>query len=84
MRYEDLKYLSFPLPEAIVKEKWSGHFDVVRQDINRLLSTMKIVVYIRIAQRAESNRNPAYMHIYCYMLLTLWIISSGFSSTSRL
>ena len=24
MRYEDLKYLEVPLPEAIAKEKWGG------------------------------------------------------------
>ncbi len=55
MRYEDLKYLSFPLPEAIVKEKWSGHFDVVRQDINRLLSEDGILPSLKTRLELELN-----------------------------
>ena len=53
MRYEDLKYLSFPLPEAIVKEKWSGHFDVIRQVINRLF--LKTASCLRLKQGWSLN-----------------------------
>jgi transglutaminase-like putative cysteine protease len=31
MNYEDLKYLSVPLPEDILKEKWSGNLGQVRK-----------------------------------------------------
>lgn len=37
MEYYDLKYLAVPLPEDIMKEKWSGHFDRVRTLIQRRL-----------------------------------------------
>lgn len=60
MRYEDLKYLSFPLPEAIVKEKWSGHFDVVRQDINRLLSEDGILPSLKTRLELELNSLDPY------------------------
>ncbi len=33
MRYEDLKYLEVPLPEAIAKEKWGGFFENARSRI---------------------------------------------------
>ena len=37
MKYDDLKYLAVQLPEDILKEKWSGHFNRARAIIkNRL------------------------------------------------
>ena len=33
MKYADLQYLLVPLPEAIVKEKWAGHYDKARKRI---------------------------------------------------
>lgn len=33
MKYEDLKYLAVPLPEAIEKEKWGGFFENARSRI---------------------------------------------------
>ena len=38
MKHEDLKYLAVALPEDILKEKWSGHFDRVREIIARRLA----------------------------------------------
>ena len=37
MKYDDLKYLSVPLPEPVLKEKWSGSFDKAVQTINSML-----------------------------------------------
>lgn len=37
--YEDLKYLEIPLPENILKEKWRGNFDRVRELIHYNLGT---------------------------------------------
>ena len=33
MKYADLQYLLVPLPEAIAKEKWAGHYDKARKRI---------------------------------------------------
>ena len=41
MRYEDLKYLAVPLPEAIEKEKWGGCFENARKRINEYLQDKK-------------------------------------------
>ncbi len=41
MRYEDLKYLAVPLPEAIEKEKWGGCFENARKRINEYLQDEK-------------------------------------------
>jgi len=38
IEHENLVYLAVPLPEDIMKEKWSGHFDRARQLIERRLS----------------------------------------------
>lgn len=38
MKFEDLQYQAVPLPEDILKEKWSGHFDRVRAIIDRRLA----------------------------------------------
>ena len=37
MKYEDLKYLAVPLPEAIEKEKWGGFFENARSRIGAYL-----------------------------------------------
>lgn len=38
MNYEDLKYLFVPLPEDILKEKWSGNFNRAREIIQKRLA----------------------------------------------
>ena len=38
MKFEDLQYQAVPLPEDILKEKWSGHFDRVRTMIGSRLA----------------------------------------------
>lgn len=37
MNYEDLKYLTVPLPEDILREKWSGRFENARTIIKKRL-----------------------------------------------
>lgn len=39
MKYAELQYLAVPLPEDILKEKWSGNFDRARKLINYRLGT---------------------------------------------
>lgn len=41
MKYEDLKYLAIPLPEAVAKEKWGGFFDNARERIEAYLEDEK-------------------------------------------
>lgn len=55
MKYEDLKYLSAPLPEDILKEKWSGNFDRARKIIDRRLASDKLPYSLRCRLLLELN-----------------------------
>ena len=55
MKYKDLEYLSAPLPEDILKEKWSGNFDRARKIIDRRLSTDKLPYSLRCRLLLELN-----------------------------
>ena len=53
MRYEDLKYLAVPLPEAIEKEKWGGCFENARKRINEYLQDEKTDYALRCRLELE-------------------------------
>lgn len=55
MKYEDLKYLSAPLPEDILKEKWSGNFDRARKIIQRRLDSGRIPYSMQCRLLLELN-----------------------------
>ena len=55
MKYEDLKCLSFPLPEAIEKEKWAGNYDLVKEIINDLLACDDIMPPLKTRLKLELN-----------------------------
>lgn len=38
MNYADLQYLTIQLPEAVLKERWSGNFQKAREAINHLMA----------------------------------------------
>lgn len=60
MKYSDLKYLAVELPEAVMKEKWSGNFDGARKIIGGLLSSEGISYPLRARLELELN-NLAYI-----------------------
>ena len=55
MKYEDLKYLAVQLPEDILKEKWSGHFNRARAIIkNRLENRLPHSLRCRLELELEN------------------------------
>lgn len=66
MKYDDLKYLSVPLPEDILKEKWSGNFERARKIINRRMHEENIPYSLKC--RLELELNNLNLLEQCYTL----------------
>ena len=58
MKYEDIKYLAVQLPEDILKEKWSGHFNRARVIIkNRLQNKLPYSLRCRLELELKNMDN---------------------------
>jgi len=64
MKFEDLKYLAVPLPEDIMKEKWSGNFDRVRMIIRHRLENEELSHVMRCRMEYELDELERFEHRY--------------------
>lgn len=55
MKHADLKYLSFPLPENVMKEKWSGNFDRAREIIKQMIEKEDTLPALKARLEMELN-----------------------------
>ncbi|MCQ2547398.1 MAG: transglutaminase-like domain-containing protein [Clostridia bacterium] len=66
MTFEDLKYLNTPLPENILKEKWSGHFDLARKMIEYRLENENVSKAMKARLELELQNMQLFEERYTY------------------